>query len=634
VNSLPAIPGACHAPPPETPAGQDAVRVALVGMPNTGKSTLFNRLTGGHAEIANWPGLTVDLLRGTLPPGRQGRAYELIDLPGIHGLSGGGPEQTSEDEAIVLRFLQSTPPQLVVVVLNAAQAASQLRLLLQVQALGFPTLLALNMSDEARRFGVAIDADRLGERLDLPVLVVSAREGEGIAALLQAIHDADPTPEGHAAGAVPVAPADPATLEERRERLVAECVRLPGEVHDRRSRRLDAVLLHPLVGPVLFLAIVLAMFQAIYAVAVPLQEGMALVFDLLRERVLLPGLAATGTPPLLGSFLVEGLWMGITTVAGFLPLIFCFYLLLAVVEDSGYLPRAAFLMDGLMNLLGLDGRAFVLQMMGFGCNVPAIMGTRVIRDPAMRLLAMLVIPFALCQARLTVFVFLAGIFFPRPWWAPALVLFGFYVLSFLAAILTGLIFKRAFPSREAFVLELPPYRPPSLHTMLRRAWREMTNFMVTTRSFIVLGAALVWLLTHLPPASAQGSVPSVAQAIGGVFQPVLGPIGMTPDLTVSLFFGFIAKEILLGAMAVIHHTGQAGLGTALRQAITPLQALSFMTFTLLYTPCLSTVAVQLKESRSRPFVLLSVGWSLALAWAIAFLVYQGGTLALRAFPAA
>jgi ferrous iron transport protein B len=184
------------------------------------------------------------------------------------------------------------------------------------------------------------------------------------------------------------------------------------------------------------------------------------------------------------------------------------------------------------------------------------------------------------------------------------------------------------------VLELPPYRPPSLRTMWGRAWREMTNFMVTTRSFIVLGAALVWLLTHLPPASAEGSLPSLAQAIGGVFQPVLGPIGMTPDLTVSLFFGFIAKEILLGAMAVIHHTGQAGLGTALRQAITPLQALSFMAFTLLYTPCLSTVAVQLKESRSRPFVLLSVGWSLALAWVVAFLVYQGGTLVLRAFPGA
>jgi ferrous iron transport protein B len=612
--------------------------VALLGLPNTGKSTLFNRLTGGHAAIANWPGLTVDLLRGALPPGPEGRAHELIDLPGIHGLCGDSPEETSEDEAIVRRFLQSTPPEVVVVVLNAAQVASQLRLLLQVQALGLPTVAALNMSDEARRFGVAIDADRLGVLLGLPVVAVSARGGEGIAALLQAIHHAAPALTHRGSPEVRIPPVDAAALEERRARLVAECVRLPGEVHDRRSRRLDAVLLHPLVGPVLFLAIVLVMFQAVYAVAVPLQEGMALVFDLLRERVLLPGLAAARTPPLLGSFLVEGLWMGITTVAGFLPLIFCFYLLLAVVEDSGYLPRAAFLMDGLMHALGLDGRAFVLQMMGFGCNVPAIMGTRVIRDPAMRLLAMLVIPFALCQARLTVFVFLAAIFFPRPWWAAPLVLFGFYVLSFMAAILTGLIFKRAFPSREPFVLELPPYRPPSLPTMLRRAWREMTNFMVTTRSFIVLGAALVWLLTHLPPgsaqaASAEGSVPSIAQAIGVMFQPLLGPIGMTPALTVSLFFGFIAKEILLGAMAVIHHSGQAGLGMALRQAITPLQALSFMTFTLLYTPCLSTVAVQLKESGSRPFVLLSVGWSLALAWAMAFLVYQGGTLVVRAFPA-
>jgi ferrous iron transport protein B len=282
-------------------------------------------------------------------------------------------------------------------------------------------------------------------------------------------------------------------------------------------------------------------------------------------------------------------------------------------------------MDGFMHWLGLDGRAFVLQVMGFGCNVPAIMGTRVIRDRGMRLLAMMVIPFAFCQARLTVFVFLAAVFFPKPWWAPGLVVFGFYLLSFAAAIITGLIFKRAYPSREAFVLELPPYRRPSLHTMLRRAWREMTNFMVTTRGFIVGGAALVWLLTNLPPQVA-GAGPTIASRIGSLFDPLLAPIGMTPDLTVALFFGFIAKEILLGAMAVIHHTSEAGLGAAMHASITPLQALSFMTFTLLYTPCLSTVAVQIKEAKSRMFALRSVLWSLGLAWIAALLVFQGGRL--------
>jgi ferrous iron transport protein B len=276
-----------------------------------------------------------------------------------------------------------------------------------------------------------------------------------------------------------------------------------------------------------------------------------------------------------------------------------------------------------MHWLGLDGRAFVLQVMGFGCNVPSILGTRVIRDRGMRLLAMLCIPFALCQARLTVYLFLVGVFFPRPWWAPGLVLFGFYLLSFTAAVITGLVFQRAFPSREAFVLELPPYRSPSPGTVLRRGWTSMLNFLATTRVFIVVGAAVIWLLTHLPPGAGTGS--TLAAAIGGIFQPLLAPIGMSPELTIALFFGFIAKEILLGAMAVIYSTSDSGLGSAVQAAITPLQALSFMTFVLLYTPCLGTVAAQLRESKSRRFALLSLGWSLLLAWLMALLVYQGGS---------
>ncbi len=600
----------CHGAPSTQAAAAGAAVVALVGMPNTGKSTLFNRLTGGHAPIANWPGLTVELLRGNLPAGPGGRPFQLIDLPGVHDLGG-----HSEDEAVVERFLAATPPDLLVLVVNATQVAAQLALVLQLRATGLPLLVALNMSDEARRFGVRIDHEGLAADLGVPVLPVSARRGEGLAALLAAIQRLP-------------APQSPLDLREDSQReawrldLVQRWVVQPQRPLRQRSRRLDALLLHPLVGPVLFLAIVLAMFQLIYALGAPLQELCAALFDGLRDRLLVPALTALYTPAPLRGFVVDGLWLGVGTVMSFLPIIFLFYLVLAIVEDSGYLPRAAFLMDGFMHWLGLDGRAFVLQMMGFGCNVPAIMGTRVIRDRGMRLLAMLVIPFALCQARLTVFVFLAAVFFPKPWWAPGLVVFSFYLLSFAASILTGLIFKRVYPSREAFVLEMPPYRRPSLRTMLRRAWREMTSFMVTTRGFIIGGAASVWLLTNLPP----GGGPSVAARIGGLFDPLLAPIGMTPDLTVSLFFGFIAKEILLGAMAVIHHTSEAGLGPAIQAAITPLQALSFMAFTLLYTPCLSTVAVQIKESKSRMFALRSVLWSLGLAWITAFVVFQGGRL--------
>ncbi|MFN9618527.1 MAG: ferrous iron transport protein B [Synechococcaceae cyanobacterium] len=619
---MPLSPPTCHSPGAASAAAQGAVQVALIGLPNTGKSTLFNRLTGGHAQIANWPGLTVDLLRGSLPPGPDGRPYELVDLPGIHDFSG-----SSEDEAIVQRFLRDSPPDLVVVVLNASQAVAQLRLPLQLRSLGLPTVVALNMSDEARRWGVHIDGEALSRGLGLPVLPISALRREGLPSLLEAIHSAAPARDApaprHAAAA---APSDSDALEALRLELAARCVRLPSGSPNRTTRRIDHLLLQPLLGPLLFLAIVAAMFQAIYSLGAPLQEGLGRLLDAVRQGLLEPALQQLGAPALLQGLLLDGVWLGVGTVASFLPVIFLFYLLLALVEDSGYLPRAAFLMDGFMHWLGLDGRAFVLQVMGFGCNVPAILGTRIIRDRSMRLLAMMVIPFALCQARLAVFVFLAGVFFPRPWWAPGLVVFAFYLLSFAAAIITGLLFKHAYPHREAFVLELPPYRRPSPATMLRRAWVETRRFLVTTRSFIVLGAALVWLLTNLPPGAAAGAGTSVADRVGGLLQPLLGPIGMNPALTVSLFFGFIAKEILLGAMAVIHHTSESDLGAAIQHTLTPLQSLSFMTFVLLYTPCLSTVAVQIREAGSRWFALRSLAWSLALAWGASFVVYQGGRL--------
>ncbi len=588
-------------------------------MPNTGKSTLFNRLTGGNAQIANWPGLTVELLRGPLPDDGHGGTYELVDLPGIHDLSG-----SSEDEAVVQRFLRDTPPDLVIVVLNASQISSQLRLLLQLRQLGLPLLAALNMSDEAWRFGIAIDHQGLAEALGLPVLPVSAKRNQGIAELLDQLHQWGESPRRVAAVLdglpQPQAPAPDGWQQE----LVDRFVTLPEGLHNHRTRLVDRLLLHPLLGVGIFLVMVLAVFQLLYAVTTPVQDLLGVALDWIQANWLVPGLQALGCPDGLRHFLVDGLWLGVGTVATFLPLIFVFYVLIGSIEDSGYLPRAAFLMDGFMHWLGLDGRSFVLQVMGFGCNVPSIMGTRVIRDRGMRLLAMLCIPFALCQARLTVFIFMAGVFFPRPWWAPGLVLFGFYVMSFAAAVITGLVFKRAYPSDGVFVLELPPYRAPSLTTILRRGWTSMLNFMVTTRVFIIVGAAAIWLLTNLPPGATEASGGSLAAGIGRFFQPLLGPIGMNPELTVSLFFGFIAKEILLGAMAVIYGTTASGLGGALQTAITPLQSLSFMTFVLLYTPCLGTVAAQLQESRSRPFALLSLGWSLSLAWVMALVVYQGG----------
>ncbi|MCP9825525.1 ferrous iron transport protein B [Synechococcus sp. EJ6-Ellesmere] len=591
-----------------------AVQVALLGLPNTGKSTLYNKLTGGHAHVANWPGLTVELLRGSLPADAAGRPYDLIDLPGIHDLRG-----SSEDEAVVRRFLSATRPDLAVVVLNASHANTQLRLALELQATGLPLILALNMGDEAQRYGVRIDHQRLAADLGLPVLVISARRGEGLDTLLERIHGFDQL-QPALTRLVPEA-----ELEAHQARLVASCI----EGHDQpnpdpQRDRLDRLLLHPLLGLLSFLVVMLAVFQLIYAVGGPIQSWLGTLFDAVEVKLLQPALQSLALPDFFSRLLSEGLWMGATTVISFMPIIFLFYMMIALIEDSGYLARSAFLMDGVMHWLGLDGRSFVLQIMGFGCNVPAIMGTRVIRERPQRWLAMLMIPFSLCQARLTVFVFMAGAFFPRPWWAAGAVIFGFYVVSFAAAVLTALLFKRVFPSQGGFVLELPPYRAPSLGTVFSRAWREMVTFFFTTRRFIILGVIAIWLLNNLPPGVDHLSGQSLAGQIGRLVQPLLGPIGMNPELTISLIFGFIAKEILLGAMAVIYATRESALASAVVGAIRPLQALSFMMFTLLYTPCLSTVAVQLRESRSGRFVALSLVWSFSLAWVMAFLTYQGG----------
>ena len=588
-------------------------------MPNTGKSTLFNRLTGHHAHIGNWPGLTVDLMQADLE--LEGRQLQLVDLPGIYDLRG-----HSDDEAVVRRFLEQNPVDLLLVVLNASQLDRQLRLALQVQRLGLPAVVALNMADEAARFGVTINAERLSAALGQPVLPLSAKYRQGLDALQHTLL-AELEQRAEHTAAVPeqleerLAQVD-ADLDGAMAHLVERCVTLPARWRDSRSRRLDAVLLHPLLGlPLFFLAMAL-MFQGIYAIGVPVQEALGSLLDLFGQQVLKPLL--TPLPALLQGFLLEGLYQGIGTVTAFLPVIALFFLAIGVVEDSGYLSRAAYLMDAFMERLGLDGRSFVLSLMGFGCNVPAILGTRVMRDRGLRLLSILIIPFSLCSARLNVFLFMAAAFFPPR--QGALVITGLYLMSFVAAVLTALLFRGRFPSQEPLVLELPPYRLPTGRQVLTRSWSEVKHFWFWSRRFIIFGVVAVWLLNNLPVGVEPASSASLAGQLGTLTQPLLAPIGINPKLAVALLFGFIAKEIVLGGLAVIYSQADPiALGRAIASDVSWPQAVSFMLFTLLYTPCLSTVAVIRSESKRLGFTLLSVGWSLLLAWLVSFGAYQAIT---------
>jgi ferrous iron transport protein B len=379
------------------------------------------------------------------------------------------------------------------------------------------------------------------------------------------------------------------------------------------------LLLHPVLGLPIFFGAMFLMFQAVYAIGTPLQKLMGNVFDWFKNAALEPLLR--GLPDLLKGFLTDGLYTGITTVAAFMPVIVLFFMFMAIVEDSGYLSRAAFLMDALMAKLGLDGRSFVMSLMGFGCNVPAIMGTRVMRSPGLRMLSMLVIPFSLCSARLNVFIFMTtALFTARS--APA-VLFSLYLLSFAAALVTATLFKGQFPNKEPLVLELPPYRFPTLKQMVLRGWCEVKHFLRWSNRFIIFGVVMIWALNNLPPDVPPASPQTLSGGIGQLTQPVLGPIGINSQLAVSLIFGFIAKEIVLGGLAVIYgKDSDSELMGAIAQQVDWVEAYSFMLFTLLYVPCLSTVAVLKSESKSAKFAMMSVAWSVALAWITSFIFYQ------------
>jgi len=587
-------------------------RIALLGMPNTGKSTLFNRITGGAARVGNWPGVTVELLSGKIL--LSGDMVEIIDLPGIYDLHG-----FSEDEQVVRHFLHDNVPDLAIVVLNATQIERQLSLLLQLKQLELNMVVLLNMADEAKKFGITIDAEKMAESLDLPIFLLSAKYGTGYAPALEAVTRALCYPTPGMAEHLRAQLEQDEHIESEMTRILRHAVQTPARLSDSRTDRIDRLLLHPWLGLPIFFGIMYLLFQGIFLLGQPLQGGVNEALGWLREAAVEPLLAPL--PDLLRGLLLDGVYNGIATVAAFVPIIVLFFLFMATVEDTGYLSRAAFLMDVLMARMGLDGRSFVMLLMGFGCNVPALMGTRVMRSPGLRLLSMLVIPFSLCSARLQVFVFVsAALFSPQ---AAPLALFSLYLVSFAAAILTALLFKGRFPNNEPFVLELPPYRFPTARQMWLRGWHEVTHFLTRASKFIVAGVVLVWLLTHLPTSAAPASADSLAGIIGGWLHPLFAPLGINEQLTIALIFGFVAKEIVIGSLAVIYGLSGDALSAALGQQLDWVQAYSFMLFTLIYTPCLSALATLRSESRRAGFTLLTLGWSLALAWLVSFTFYQG-----------
>ena len=587
-------------------------RIALLGMPNTGKSTFFNRVTGASARVGNWPGITVDLMRAKILLG--GHIAELIDLPGIYDLHG-----FSDDEQVVRHFLTAAKVDLMMIVANSSQIDRQLSLALQLKSLGIPAMLLLNMSDEAKRAGIRINTKKMTEKLGVPVMQISAKYGDHCTDALKAAsllldkasQEADPTEIQRQLEA-------DINIEHEMEDIVQSTVEMPIQLGDALTSRIDKVLLHPWLGLPLFFAAMYGLFQFIFTLGKPLQDSIAWLLALIRTDALEPLLAST--PAWVNGLLLDGIYNGLGTVAAFVPIIILFFLVMTMVEDSGYLSRAAFLVDALMAKMGLDGRGFVMVLMGFGCNVPALMGTRVMRSKNMRLLTMLVIPLSLCSARLQVFLFLTATLFTAQQ-AP-LVLLALYLVSFATIFITATLFKGQYKNSEPFVLELPPYRFPTARQIWLRGWQEVRHFLNRASNFIVFGVILVWALTHIPFDVAPASDATLAGKIGHLFSGVFSPIGIDNQLVIALIFGFVAKEIVIGALAVIYGLQGDALMQLMAQKLDWVQGMSFMLFTLIYTPCLSTIITLKNEAKSWLFTGVSIIWSLALAWVVSFAFYQ------------
>ena len=587
-------------------------RIAFLGMPNTGKSTLFNRLSGSSARVGNWPGITVDL--HAVKTFLGGHIAELVDLPGIYDLQG-----LSEDEKIVQSFINQNKIDLAIVVLCSAQIERQLSLLLQLQKLNIPCVLALNMHDEAKKMGITIDALLLEKKLKTPAIKTSAKYGEGIAELLKActkvINQKVTTPIKKIK---PLNASDQISNEKTIQTLIKLTVKYPIKLNDKNTKKLDRLFLDPYWGLPIFFIIVFSIFQFIFTLGKPIQDLMTQFFNFFRVDYLEP--LFTNHHGIFQSLLLDGLYLGVTTVAAFVPIIILFFLIMSVVEDSGYFSRAAFLMDTLMEKIGLDGRGFVMMLMGFGCNVPALMGTKIMRTKELRLLTMFVIPFSLCSARLQVFLFIITALFSAKY--GPLVLFGLYLLSFFTIFISALIFKHQFKNKEPIIIELPPYRFPTMNQIIKRSVLEIKHFLTRATKFIIIGVLLVWALTHFPMDVPIASELTYSGQLGKWLSPIFHPIGINEQLVIALIFGFIAKEIVIGALAVIYGVEGSALAHHLYSNVSQIQAISFMIFTLIYTPCLSTIATLKNESKNLSFVIYSVFWALLLAWVFSFIFYQ------------
>lgn len=618
----------CHQHPAGATAAPGATTqrlVAIVGPPNSGKSTLFNRLTGLRQKVANFPGVTVEH--------RVGRAHlhahhdvDLVDLPGIYSM-----RPRSEDERVTHDVLHGIMPGLrrpdaVMLVLDSTNLGRHLTLAAPILSLGLPTLVLLNMADDLAERGGEVDAEKLAIQLGTPVALISAAKGEGLGSVTRFLGGGIAVPR----------PVELPVLQD-----VPQCRQWARQVSSTAgyqtpepsawTRRLDGLFLHPLWGPLVFLLVVGAVFQSIFNWATPMM-------DAIEALVASSGAWLTAHLPdtLWRSLLVDGVWAGVGSVVVFLPQILLLFLFIAVLEDSGYLARAALIADRTMARIGLQGKSFIPLLSAYACAVPAIMATRTIESKRDRIATILIAPFMTCSARLPVYTLIIAAFIPeRPllggfFGTRAASMLGLYVLGFAAAVVTARLLKSSIlkSERTPFVLEMPPYRRPNLRSVGLRLWERALAFLQRAGTVILAVTVVLWCLASVP--FVNGAPPPIEQSLAGTLgraiEPLIEPLGFNWKIGIGLITSLAAREVIVGTLGTIYgmeSEGEArGLQQALQNDLSFGGAVALLIFFAFAMQCMSTLAVVRRETGGWKWPILQFVFMSVLAYVCALITYQ------------
>jgi ferrous iron transport protein B len=603
------------------------LRFALVGAPNCGKSTLFNGLTGGRAKTANYAGVTVERRRGQFTTA-NGQKIELIDLPGIYGLTTRSLDERISVDTIMGRNADEPAPDGLLVLIDAGDIRTQLHFILQVRALGRPMLLALNMYDLAERDGVRIDVAALERRLGVPVVTTRATRSSGREALLKRLDEVIASE----AWMKPSAPAPEVDLKQlqREARDIAREAILAEPVMNRLTRGIDKVVLHKIAGPVILALVLFFIFQAVFAWATAPMDAIDAAVSALNAWV-----GSVLPDNWVRSLLTDGVIAGVGSVVIFLPQIVILFAFILLLESSGYMARAAFLMDELMLRVGLNGRAFIPLLSSFACAIPGMMAARTIENERDRLTTIMIAPLMTCSARLPVYTLIIAAFIPQtsvgPFGLQGIVMFALYAAGIVSAVIVAFVLKRTITKGppQALLMELPTYKAPDLRDFLTNLGARAWAFLRRAGGVIFIVSVVLWFLASFPE-SADGIRGSFAGMLGGLIEPILRPIGFNLEIAIALVPGLAAREVAVGALGTVYalqSADEVSLGAALQSSWSLPTALAFLAWYVYAPQCLASLAVAKRETNSWRWTGVIVIYLFALAYIAAGVTYWTATWA-------